>query len=729
LKVRNTLLFYLGNKGIRERHPESRFQWLVSFPVIEQFPSAESFVLEGHSDWVRSCEYSPDGRFIASSSDDGQVLIWDAQTGELQNALQRDEWIYRVIFSSTGLLATLGRHYIKIWDSATHIPRRELHCSSVDVESSTFEDIAFSPAGTLLAAIAGTAVVTWKIPSYEVNVWQVPGGELGVTFSNDGSLLAVSGHSTMTLLNAEDGQVTRTLTLGGVTLTNPRFSPDSRYLAACSLGHAFFVWDLRSEEETPREFFGHLDNVRSISFSPDGARIASGSDDCQIRIWDLEGGRTEEALQVLKGHSRSVLWVDFSPITARSLVSTSKDRTVRIWDLGADSDAIDGDAVAATEQAQHVRHPAPINFVTLSPDGKTIASGCEDGRILLWDGETGRHRQELRGPEPETDPPHDGQVLWLAFSPDSQVLVSTAAENNVLLWDVPSGRQKRALSGHRDWVRSAVFSPGGTQVASASDDGTVRLWDVSPRDGSDGGKEDTRPPYRGHSDFVFCVAFSPDGRYLASAGGDSQIRVRDLRLTDGLEQGDFGKELGPCPASRALTFSPDGDRIVSFSVDHQLRIWDRRSGQCLHAVDAEKSRVRSLQFYGTLSDYILTERGAQLLSTFPGRPLPLPSRVSYGIRDGGDDECWITWKGRNLVFLPKQHRPYSDGISAAWVRGYKAVIGCESGELLLFRFRENVSPDILGEDNPLRQDTDSVKPEGSHVGDVIMIGSRSRTPN
>ena len=179
-----------------------------------------------------------------------------------------------------------------------------------------------------------------------------------------------------------------------------------------------------------------LSGVDSVKFSPDGARIASGSWDGTIKLWDASSGRL---LRTFEGHKDNVFSVAFSPDGAR-IASGSYDHTIKLWD------AASGRLLRTLEG-----HTSAVNSVAFSPDGARMASGSGEKTIKLWDAASGRLLRTLEG--------HTGYVSSVAFSPDGARMASGSGDKTIKLWDTASGRLLQTLEGHTQPVFSIAFSP------------------------------------------------------------------------------------------------------------------------------------------------------------------------------------------------------------------------------------------------------------------------------
>ena len=206
---------------------------------------------------------------------------------------------------------------------------------------------------------------------------------------------------------------------------------------------------------------------------------------------------------------------------------------------------------------------------------------------------------------------HSGPVHAVAFSPDGRQLASASDDGAVRLWDPATGKSITTLTDHNNWVRGVAFSPDGRQLASVGNDGTVRLWDPAT----------TRNPVNtltGHGGLVNGVAFSPDGRQLASVGNDGTVRLWDPAT-------------GQCTAIlkghgdrvQAVAFSPDGHRLASVSSDHTVRLWDPAvSGQPPPAPAEDTGSLFTVAFSpdGRLLASAGESRSVQLRDPATGQP-------------------------------------------------------------------------------------------------------------
>ncbi len=337
------------------------------------------------------------------------------------------------------------------------------------------------------------------------------------------------------------------------------WSPDGKKLASASSDNTVRIWD-GTTGNVIKACTGHTDSVNSVSWSPDGKKLASASDDKTVRIWD---GTTGNFIKACTGHTSYVRSVSWSP-DGKKLASASYDKTVRIWD------GTTGNVIKAC-----TGHTGTVWSVSWSPDGKKLASASYDKTVRIWDGTTGNFIKACTG--------HTSSVISVSWSPDGKKLASASNDKTVRIWDGTTGNFIKACTGHTDYVISVSWSPDGKKLASASDDKTVRIWD--------GTTGNFIKACTGHTDYVKSVSWSPDGKKLASASDDKTVRIWDGTT------GNFIKAYtGHTADVNSVSWSPDGKKLASASNDYTVRIWDGTTGNFIKACTGHTSYVKSVSW-------------------------------------------------------------------------------------------------------------------------------------
>ncbi|KAH9480194.1 Vegetative incompatibility protein HET-E-1 [Psilocybe cubensis] len=415
--------------------------WSASNGELKQTP------FTGHTREVMSVKFSPDGQYIVSGSKDRTVIVWNVSTG-LKEQGPLIGHIYDVTcvgFSSDGtrIITSSYDNTVRIWNRKTGRLEHILHGHVNWIYCH-----ALSPDGQRIGS--GSEDRTFCI-------WTIPGTELG--FGNEGRALASSENNTVTRHTD--------------TVRCVAFSPDGKHIVSGSDDRTICIWNASTGRLESGPIKHHTSTVFSAVFSPDGEWIATGSGDRSILLinpftgerkgYQEPGSANASSSENLPftGHTAYIRSVSFSPDGLR-LASGSHDQTIRVWNVNT----------GELELGPLIGHNDKVVSVQFSPNGAIIASGSWDATVRLWDSLTGELIKEpLKG--------HKGGVTSIAFSPDGTQIVSGSSDRTLCVWNVSTGILERGpLAGHTSFIASVTFSPDGSQFASGSDDLTIRVWNA-----------------------------------------------------------------------------------------------------------------------------------------------------------------------------------------------------------------------------------------------------------
>ncbi|MBL1129478.1 MAG: hypothetical protein D8M54_13340 [Chloroflexi bacterium] len=561
--------------------------------------------LAGHTGAVNDTAVSPDGRWVATVSDDTTVKIWNAITGqEVQTLTGHQSPITSLAFSANGAHLATGSQggQVIVWDVLAGTLLRAMRGE----DDGAVRAVAFHPDGERVAAgyQAGTARV-WNFATGNSLLRQFehrrPVND--VLFLGDGTRLATAGEDGIVVVqNSNTGVPIFSFVAEfdsegqPVAVNDIAASADGRLIAAAKANGIARVWE---GEDLFTTLSGHSGPVTAVDFTADGSRLATAGADSSAKVWDVETGR---AILTLSGHNGALTAVAFYPDGER-LVTASTDGTARIWN-----------AETGLEPLVLTAHRGGINSLRFNEDGTAVITASNDQSVRVWDSANGEVQQVLTA--------FSSAVNVADFHPTQSLVAAATQDTLVRLLNLTTGKQLRPYI-HPDTVNDLAFSPDGTWLATAGQDGVARLWDTASEQvvmelatgapvatvvfDANGARlvaasgdtaviwdlttGESAPPISGHNGLIHHAIFSPNGQRLATAGADGLVKLWDLQSGELVRT--FSGHSGPV---LWVAFNSDGSQLATASVDRTVRLWDVASGNVLRTILGHTAAVTAVAF-------------------------------------------------------------------------------------------------------------------------------------
>jgi WD40 repeat protein/DNA-binding CsgD family transcriptional regulator len=574
----------------------------------------QTFLTAATSSWIQErfqvsntrvwdAVYHPDGKRIITTSWDGRAEVWDIETGQEKQAIQRDGFPLHVSIHPDGNLAVVGGRdgHLQFWNLATNEVTDFLD-GEVNQMSPTFT----RDGSLMLTSSHDGRINIWDmqtiriIRSFEAHDARIQ----SIQFNTDESLLMTGGEDgRVKIWDFQTGELVQTLVFpGSVSRDIPageawvweaQFLPDGNRVLSVDGNGVIILWDWRSGEII--RLVEADAQVHDLALSPNGQTFLAviGDPDSHVKLIDVETGNI---IRVYRGHSQRTNNIDLSP-DGTHFVTASLDGTAAIWPVTWEGTQMTALVPAGRDLAWHPARPlvaviggstenhgiirlvntqngvveqefagpgTGILSLAFTPDGRYLLAGAnievEGYPVLVWDIETGEQVSVLAG---------ENAALDLAVSPDNRFVAGGGWEGaRVALWDLETSERVYVLDEHRDWVTGLVFSPDGRSLYSSARDGTLFQWHVQTGEMA---AQFSEGPVA-----IWDIDLNSDGTRLVSAMEDHTAVIWDTATGEALIT-----LRGHSAALENADFSPDDRFIMSSALNGRIILWDAQTGERL----------------------------------------------------------------------------------------------------------------------------------------------------
>ena len=400
-----------------------------------------------HSSWVENITFSPDGKYLFTSSWVGKAALWSLVTGDKKMQFEYSNGqINSAEFSLDGqsILIASGDNTADIWSLETG-DKYATFQHSAGVESAVYID-------------KGQKILTLAKDN-NVAIWSVDNRQKLQSFSHNNrikhAVLSVDKEYLITIgldrtlvhwaldTASFTGEVEQTIKNKEVL-----FSTDGEKILFISTDEARLIL---AKNQLPLATFKHEEGVNSAKFSPDGKSLLTTSNDDTATLWSVTTGKKIKALK----HQSNVHNAVFGH-NGKKIVTISEDNIVSLW------------STASGNLEWSVKEPAKIVSILFSPDAKSVLTALIDGSVSIWSVSSGKRLKTLN---------HNEQVNSAVFSPDGKFILTASNDNSAVMWSYSSGDRIHTFQ-HDGIVNRVIVSSDGAYVVTASNDNTAVLWSI-----------------------------------------------------------------------------------------------------------------------------------------------------------------------------------------------------------------------------------------------------------